>query len=257
MKTTTALYSCAIAMVFLVCMHLDAGAQPAGRDQGTSPALASQKSSADGVFVVRLKSPAKQTMNVEELVRDRDLNPGFLYRVKTGGYIGFSEADWVDKIEFRVFERPVTELPEYKRFSTLLVEINEKIWRIKETLGKYDLLALRLMSICEKTKFSSLQAIDDNILKQLSVYRRLNLLRALVLNALARFQKDRACRDLYADYERTLNIYEKQLTELTRNYRRLTRKALALAEDVKPAAEREAEKADQKRETDTNTEKSK
>lgn len=243
MKTKTALFTCAIALVFFVCMHIDAEAQQAEEKQGTTTALANQSASADGVFVVTLKTAGKHTMNVEELVRDRDLNPGYLYRVKTGGYIGFSESDWVDKIEFRIFERPVTELPEYRRFSSLLVEINDKIWRIKETLGKYDLLALRLVNICEKSRFSSLQAIDDNVLKQLSVYRKLILLRSLVLNALARFQKDRACRDQYADYERTLNIYEKLLTELTRNYRRLTRKALALAEDVKPAAEREAEKA--------------
>jgi len=218
-------------------------AQQPPQKQEATPAPAEGEAVRDGVFVVKLKTPERRIMTVDELVRDRDLNPRSLYRVRTGGYIGFDESQWVDRVEFKIFERPVTELPEYKRFSSLLVEINEKIWNIKRTLEKYDLLALRLMNICDKSKFSSLEAIDDNVLRQLTVYRKLLLLRSLVLNSLSRFQKDRACRDLYSDYQRTLNIYEKQLTELAKNYNRLSRKALALAKQVRPAAEKAAEQS--------------
>ena len=243
MQSKTALLILAIGFVLLICAYTGAEAQQASnKQQAPQQSQAVHESATDGVFMLTLKSPDRQTMTVDELVRDRDLNPKFLYRVKTGGYIGFDESEWVEKIEFKVFERPVTELPEYKRFSTLLVEINAKIWRIKRTLEKYDLLALRLMNICDRSKFSSLQAIDDNILKQLSVYRKLLLLRSLVLNSLSRFQRDRACTDLYADYQRTLNIYSRQLMDLSQNYRRLSRKALSLAEYVKPAAEKAAEK---------------
>ncbi|MEW6141076.1 MAG: hypothetical protein AB1733_22870 [Thermodesulfobacteriota bacterium] len=192
----------------------------------------------DGLFLVTLKSLERRTMTEEELVRDRDLNPRFLYRVRTGGYIGFDEKEWVDKIEFKVFPKPVTELPEYQRFSRLLAEINEKIWLIKQTLAKYDLLAMRLMNICDRSKFSSLEAIDDNILQQLTVYRKLVLLRSLVVNSLTRVVTDRACRDLFNNYQTTLNIYTKQLTELTRNYERLSRRTLMLIRDTPTETEK-------------------
>ncbi|MBM3301803.1 MAG: hypothetical protein FJY85_17865 [Deltaproteobacteria bacterium] len=192
----------------------------------------------DGIYIITMKSPERQRMAVDELIRDRDLNPSFLYRVKTGGYIAFDEKEWVEKIEFRVFEKPVTELPEYKRFSTLLTEINGKVWLIKQTLGKYDLLALRLMNICDRSRFSSLEAIDDNILQQLTIYRKLLLLRALVVNALNRFVKERACTDLFSEYQKTLCLYTKQLGELTKNYSRLARKALYLVQEVRPETER-------------------
>ncbi len=192
----------------------------------------------DGLFLVTLKSLERRTMTEEELVRDRDLNPRLLYRVRTGGYIGFDEKEWVDKIEFRVFPKPVTELPEYQRFSRLLAEINEKIWLIKQTLAKYDLLAMRLMNICDRSKFSSLEAIDDNVLQQLTVYRKLVLLRSLVVNSLTRVVTDRACRDLFNNYQTTLNIYTKQLTELTRNYERLSRRTLMLIRDTPTETEK-------------------
>lgn len=192
----------------------------------------------DGLFLVTLKSLERRTMTEEELVRDRDLNPRFLYRVRTGGYIGFDEKEWVDKIEFKVFPKPVTELPEYQRFSRLLAEINEKIWLIKQTLAKYDLLAMRLMNICDRSKFSSLEAIDDNVLQQLTVYRKLVLLRSLVVNSLTRVVTDRACRDLFNNYQTTLNIYTKQLTELTRNYERLSRRTLMLIRDTPTETEK-------------------
>ncbi len=242
MKSKAALFTFVMSLVLCICMLGSTGAQQQPpKKQEAAQAPAEGEAVRDGVFVITLKTPQKRVMTVDELVRDRDLNPRSLYRVKTGGYIGFDESQWVDRIEFKIFERPVTELDEYKRFSSLLVDINEKIWSIKRTLEKYDLLALRLMNICDKSKFSSLQAIDDNVLRQLTIYRKLLLLRSLVLNALSRFQRERACRDLYADYQRTLNIYEKQLTDLSRNYSRLSRKALALAKHVRPAAEKAAE----------------
>lgn len=210
----------------------DAQAQPA------QPVAGERDASKDGVFIVTLKSPERRTMTDEELVRDRDLNPNNLYRVRTGGYIGFSEKDWIDRIEFKAFPKPVVELPEYQRFSKLLVDINQKIWQIKQTLAKYDLLALRLVNLCDRSKFSTLESIDDNIVQQLTVYRRLTLLRSLVVNALNRVVTERACRDLYNNYQTTLNIYTKQLSELTKNYTRLSRRALMLIKDTPTESEK-------------------
>lgn len=226
MKRNAGLIASLMCLLMVVMTALGAEAQQRGENERT----------ADGVFIVTLKSPTQPKMTVDELVRDRDLNPRYLYRVKTGGYIGFDQEQWVDKLEFKVFDKPVTELVEYKRFSRLLVEINNKIALIKQTLGKYDLLALRLVNICDRSRFSSLQAIDDNILQQLTVYRKLILLRAVVVNALTRFVRDRACRDLFTEYQKTLNIYSKQLAELTRNFDRLSRKTRALTRDIKPQA---------------------
>jgi len=216
-------------------------ARPGGSPQVPIQRAAPAEKARDGVFEVTLKSPEAQKMTVEELVRDRDLNPRHLFRVKTGGYISFDEQEWVDKIEFKVFDKPVTDLPEYKRFSDLLMEINEKLFLIKGTLAKYDLVALRLMNLCDRSKFSSLRDIDDNIVQQLSIYRKLLLLRSLVVNSLNRFVKERSCRDQFAEYQRTLNIYTKQLSELTRNYSRMARRALALAKELAPPAEKATE----------------
>jgi hypothetical protein len=188
----------------------------------------------DGRYEITLKTPDHRKIIVDELVRDRDLNPASIYRVRTGGYMAFNESDWVDKIEFKVFDRPVMELEPYKRFAELLVSINEKIWAIKQTLGSYDQLAFRMMNICDKSRFPNLQSIDDNIIQQLTIYKRLLLLRALVTNSLNRFVRDRSCIDRYADYQKSLSLYSQQLSELSRNFERLTRKALQLAQEVLP-----------------------
>jgi hypothetical protein len=198
-----------------------------------------QEKSRDGSFEITLKGPdPKRKLNVDELVRDRDLDPGALYRVKAGGYLSFDEGEWVDKIEFKVFDQPVTELPEYKKFSALLSDINKKTWDIKEMLGRYDLLALRMMNMCDRQRFPSLQSIDENIQEQLTVYKQLVLLRAMVVNALNRFTMDRSCRDKYTEYKKTLNLYTKRLSELTQDYQRLSRKALALSREVTTPADR-------------------
>jgi hypothetical protein len=185
----------------------------------------------DGLFEITLKSPDKRTIVVDEIVRDRDLNPGAIYRVKAGGYLAFDESEWVDKIEFKVFDRPVTQLAPYKRYANLLVDINEKIWAIKQMLGSYDQLAFRLMNICDKSRFPSLQSIDDNIVQQLTIYKKLELLRSLVVNSLNRFVRDRSCIDRYGEYQKSLNLYSQQLMELGKNYERLTKRALTLAQE--------------------------
>ncbi len=175
-------------------------------------------------------------MIVDELVRDRNLNPGALFRVKTGGYLSFDESEWVDKIEFKVFYRPVTELPQYKRFGELIVDINNKISGIMDVLGRYDQLALRMMNICDKSRFPTLQAIDENIVQQLTVYQKLVLLRELAVNSLNRFIRDRSCVDRHAEYQKTLELYSKRLIELSQNYDRLSRRVMQLAQDLKATA---------------------
>jgi len=216
-----------LSFLILSCLAASVGAQ----EQMPPP-----EKTRDGLFEITLKSPEPRTMIVDELVRDRDLNPGALYRVRTGGYLSFDEAEWVDKIEFKVFDRPVTELPQYKRFSELLVDINSKIIGLREMMGRYDQLALRLMNICDKSRFPTLQSIDENIIQQLTVYQKLVLLRELVVTSLNRFVRDRSCVDRYAEYQKTLDLYSKRLTELGQNYDRLTRRAMQLAQDLKAAS---------------------
>jgi hypothetical protein len=211
----------------LVCLAALTGipCNIAAQESGTSDKVR------DGLFEITLKTPDKRTIVVDEIVRDRDLNPGAIYRVRAGGYLAFDESEWVDKIEFKVFDRPVTQLAPYKRFASLLVDINEKIWGIKQMLGSYDQLAFRLMNICDKSRFPSLQSIDDNIVQQLTIYKKLVLLRSLVINSLNRFVRDRSCIDRYGEYQKSLNLYSQQLMELGKNYERLTRRALTLAQE--------------------------
>jgi hypothetical protein len=198
---------------------------------------ASQDKAREGYYEITLKSPDKRKINIDEIVRDRDLNPAALYRVKTGGYLAFDEAEWVDGIEFKVFDVPVTDLPQYKRFAELLSEINQRIWDIKELLGRYDIMALHLMNICDRKRFSDLQAIDENIIEYLTSYKKLEILRSLVVNSLNRFVKERSCRDQFADYSKTLDLYRRQLAELTKNIERLSRRAVSLSQEAKTVPE--------------------
>jgi len=231
MKKSALLIGC-LCLVASVTLPLAALAQQAR----------AQEKVRDGVFEITLKSAEPRKMIVEELVRDRDLNPRALYRVKTGGYLGFDEGEWVEKIEFKVFDKPITDLPEYRAFSDLLDDINNKLWEIKERLGGYDLLALRLMNICERSRFGSLQAIDDNINQQLVIYRKLELLKQLAINSLSRYIKERSCVDPYVEYNKTLERYSKQLTELTKNYDLLARRALTLTQQMKTPERQESER---------------
>lgn len=219
---------CLLALTLLPCV---VGAQEAGPPEKVR----------DGRYIITTRTPDHRKIRVgdlvpqsTELIRDRELNPSAIFRVMTGGYLGFDESEWVDKIEFKVFDKPVTAFEPYKRFAELLVDINEKIWAIKQTLGSYDQLAFRMMNICDKSRFPNLQSIDDNIVQQLTIYKRLLLLRALVTNSLNRFVRDRSCIDRYADYQKSLNLYSQQLSELSRNFERLSRKALQLAQEVLP-----------------------
>ena len=98
----------------------------------------------------------------------------------------------MDKIDFKVYDIPVTEMPDYKKFSEILVEINKRISDITGILREYDQLAFRFMNICDKSLFSNLRAIDQNIVQQLSIYKNLILLRALVVNSLNSYVRDRS-----------------------------------------------------------------
>jgi hypothetical protein len=221
-KNTVTVGCC--ALLALVVFSCPAWAQPA----------ASPEKARDGAFEVSLKGTDPQrTMSVDELVRDRDLLPGYLFRVKAGGFLAFDESEWVDKIEFKVYEQPATELPEYRRFAGLLQDVNQKIVEMKQVLGQYDQLAMRMMDMCGRVRYPTLQAIDEEIAGQLEKYRQLILLRGLVVNSLQRFLTDRSCRDRYADYKKSLNIYTKQLNNLVQDLPRLNRRALALSREIK------------------------
>ncbi len=184
----------------------------------------------DGVYQITLKTEKSTRIILDELVRDRDLDPKAIYRPSTGGYLAFGEREWVEKIEFKVFDIPVSMMPDYGKYSKVLVDINKSLWSIRQVLSSYDDLSFRLMDICGKSKFLSLRAVDRNIVQQLSVYKRLILLKSLVTNALARFVRDRTCVDRFDKYESELDLYTKRLTELCRDYDRLRRRALEAAQ---------------------------
>jgi hypothetical protein len=184
----------------------------------------------DGYYEITLKTSDNQKIILDELARDRDLDPKSLYRVTTGGYLSFNEEDWIRKIEFKVFDIPVSAMPKYGDYSKILTDINTQIWNIKRVLSSYDALAFRLMNICDKSKFDSIKEIDRNIVQQLAVYRRLILLRSLVTNALSRFVSDRTCVDRFEKYRADLDIWSRRLTELSKDYERLKRRALRAAE---------------------------
>jgi hypothetical protein len=191
----------------------------------------------EGVFEITLKTTDSKRIIIDELVRDRDLSPKALYRVRTGGYLAFDESEWVDKIEFKAFDVPVTELAEYKKLSTILTEINNKIWTIKEVLGSYNQLSLRLMNICNSSMFPTLRSIDENISQQLEIYKQLMLLRDLIVNALNRFVRDRTCVDKFDEYKKGLSLYSQRLTNLCKDFDRLRQKALDGAKEVKSGLE--------------------
>ncbi|HMK36635.1 MAG TPA: hypothetical protein VK463_16295, partial [Desulfomonilaceae bacterium] len=215
------LLSCFICILILSAWSANVKAQDTNAEK-----------SREGYFEITLKTPVPTKLNVEELVRDRDLNPGSLFRVKTGGYLSFNETEWVDKIEFRVADIPVTNLDEYKKYSDILFTINERIDQMKRTLASYDQLALRLMNLCDRSRFPTLQSMDDNIGEQLAMYDKLLLMRDLVVNSMNKFVRERGCRDKFADYQRSLNLYARQLSELTRNIDRLNKRAITLSQEL-------------------------
>ena len=189
----------------------------------------------DGYFELTLKTPDSKRITVPDMVRDRDLNPKAIFRVKTGGYISFEESDWIDRIEFKVLPIPVHTMPEYRKFARVLVDINQNLMRISDSLIRHDQLSMRLLNLCDKSGFSDLKAIDQNIVQQLDIYRSLLLLRALVVNSLNRFVKDRSCVDKYKEYSDELKRYKDLLTRHCREYEALKERALTTAlEKAKP-----------------------
>jgi hypothetical protein len=219
---------CSLSFLIVACMPALVSAQEEMRPGAKTR---------DGSFEITLKTagPALK-LRESELVRDRGLDPLALYRVRTGGYIAFDESEFVEKIEFKVFLKEVTEFTDYRKVTAILVDINNKMTEIRNALDSYDQLALRLMNICDKSRFPSLQAIDENIVQQLTVYQKLLLLRDLVVNSLNRFVRDRSCEDRRAEYQKSLELYTRQLADLSQNYDRLNRRGIQLAQDLKSTA---------------------
>jgi hypothetical protein len=212
-KRSVGLLSC-VLLIVAVC-STNAGAQELERGRVR-----------DGVFEITLKTPDSKRIVIDELVRDPDLNPRAIFRVTSSGYMSFDEAEWVDKIEYKVFDAPVTEKPEYKQLARTLTQINSKLWAIKGVLRSYNRVSLRLMNICDKSMFPTLKAMDENIAQQLSVYKELTILRDLVVNSLDRFVKERTCVDKFAEYSKGLTHHSDRLTNLCQNYERLRKNAI-------------------------------
>ena len=219
------MYAKIVSGILVLCVALLLG-QPGAMAQKTPQ----QDEIIEGVYEIILNTRERKTIMLDRLFRDRDLDPHAIYRVTADGYLAFDERNWVKSIEFKVFDIPVIQMPEYKEFTETLVAINKRLWSIKLVLRSYDELALRLMNLCNNTKFSSLQEIDSNIVQQLAIYRNLLLLKSLVVNSLNTFIRERSCVNKFDEYRKQLESATSRLTELCKNYQRLRRDALKTIE---------------------------
>ncbi len=186
----------------------------------------------DGYFEININTPEGGRLNVEELLRDRELNPAALYRVSSGGYLSFNETDWVKKMEFKIYDVPVTELPQYRRFANLLQDINDRIADMNRVLTEYDQTALKLINMCDKSRFSDIEKIDDSIAPYLLINVKLLRLRDLVVHSLNRFARERSCRTQFLEYDRALMSYADALSKITKDFNSLVRRSLAISRDV-------------------------
>lgn len=208
-----------------LCLVLLAASDGFCQQQGSSGSTEAEE---EGRFEIILKSQPPKTIRVDSLMLDRDQDKILgdtgrvdqderrFYRVEPGGYLGFKESEWVDKLSFRAFSRPVTEMPMYKEYAELLAAITTTIFQFKQTLGAYDQFALRLVQVCDDSRFKSVQDIDNRIRDQLNAYSSLEKLRQNVLVSLKTFTETGACKDLVRDYEKSLNQSIQELSELSK-----------------------------------------
>jgi hypothetical protein len=187
----------------------------------------------EGRFEITVKSPDSRRISADELVRDPDLSPGFLYRVRSGGYLAFDEAEWVDKIEFKAYDIPLVALDQYKKLAKHLADINSRLSEIRTIMASYGQTGMRLLNICGKKKFDSFSEIDKPLAQHVAVYRDLIILRDLVVNSLNRLARERTCVDRYDKYNEDLEKIQDGLTKILKDYDRLRDGALEAANTVK------------------------
>ncbi len=210
---------------------------PRGSNKSPSENLMNFQERRDGYFEVKLKTPGEFILPAEKLVRDRDLNPAALYRVSTGGYLAFDESVWVRDLKFKLEDIRVTELPQYKRFASLLEDLNQKIEAMDNKFQTYDQMALRLVNLCDRSRFENTKEMDQEIRPYLTIYNRLQGLKDQVVHSLVGLAKEQSCRNQFEDYNRILDRYKEDLRILGRDYDSLMRRGLMLTQDNRPSAD--------------------
>jgi hypothetical protein len=233
------------ALAFLICACWDLwGVCPAFSQlaqEGPGAQQVSQGKPKDGYFEITLDSPTERKIIAEELVRDRDLNPGALFRVSSGGYLSFDDQDWVKEINFKIYEVPVTELPHYKRFAQLLQELNDHLGSLNHAVRAYDQVALRLVN--HRPGFNDVESTDDLIKQYLTSYVKLERLKQLIVHSLDRFVKERSVVTQFGEYNRILDRYKDELDRITRTDESLIRRGQALSQSVKASQDSGADAA--------------
>lgn len=231
------------ALIALICACWNPwGVTPSfsqGVQEGPGSQQVSQSKIKDGYFEITLDTPTSTKIVAEELVRDRDLNPGALFRVSSGGYLSFDDQDWVKEINFKIYEVPVTELPHYKRFAQLLQELNDHLGNLNHAFRAYDQVALRLVN--HRPGFNDIEATDGIIKEYLTSYLKLERLKQLIVHSLDRFVKERSVVTQFGEYNRILDRYREELDRITRSDESLMRRGLSLSQSVKTGADSGAE----------------
>jgi hypothetical protein len=174
---------------------------------------------------------------VEEIIRDRDLDPNAIFRVRLGGYLAFDERDWVKDIEFKVFDVPVTELPQYRAYAGLLQQVNETIWSLKSSMSRFNMLAMRLLNVGGHRRFKNIDEVDATVKEQLLVHDRLQELKSQLTGCLNRYVQERTVTGQYTRYLQSLDTFlrgfQEQFERLKSDVESLNRRITLLCMDQK------------------------
>ena len=169
-----------------------------------------------GQFQITVKTQPPRTISIEDFTLDPDedkalsATPGagprrFLYRIRQEGFMAFDEEQWVDKIQFNMFNKPATQSQQYRELAELLTDVNRAIKDFKETLNDYYQYGTRLINFCDDPTFKSLNSLDAVIGVQLAHYNQLLKMRQSIAIDLKKLTGDIGCRDIAADYKKRLS----------------------------------------------------
>ncbi len=169
-----------------------------------------------GEFQITVKTQPPQTISIEDFTLDPDEDKTlsatsgaaprrFLYRIRQEGFMAFDEELWVNRIQFKMFNKPATQSQQYKELAELLTDVNRSIREFKETLNDYYQYGTRLIDFCDDPQFKSLNSLDAAIGVQLAHYNQLLKMRQSIAKDLVMLTGEIGCRDVAADYKKKLS----------------------------------------------------
>ncbi len=167
----------------------------------------------DGYFEITLRSPENPKLMVEEIIRDRDLDPNAIFRVRLGGYLAFDQRDWVKDIEFKVFDVPVTELPLYRTYADLLQQVNVILSNLKVRMTNFDMVSMRLLNVEGHRRFKNMEEIDSVIKDQLLLNNRLQMLKSDLIRNLNEYVQKRTVEGQHERYLKNLDAFVREFKE--------------------------------------------